>query len=132
MAEQDLVRAGDLLVKAMGYWPSFHDAEVLKVTRTSDSCTVIIHVFEMTDQVDSAGYFVLRKHHLVELCLLGVQADSLPSDYDRDVLAGLSFQRESSCVRVGFESHMDRDGEVLCEEAVVKSVLPYDEPGRSS
>src|ERR1700754_933885 len=98
MAEQDLVRAGDLLVKAMGYWPSFHDAEVLKVTRTSDSCTVIIHVFEMTDQVDSAGYFVLRKHHLVELCLLGVQADSLPSHYDRGGLVGRRIKRDGSSI----------------------------------
>ncbi|MDT5288277.1 MAG: hypothetical protein QOF88_3166 [Mycobacterium sp.] len=128
MTERDLVQARDLLVKAMGCWPSFHDAEVLKVARTSDSCAVTIHVFEMTDQLDPAGYFVLRKHHLVELCLLGVQADSLPSTYEGDVLNGLSFQREGPCVRVRFDSHMDRGGEVLCEEVLIKSVVPYDDP----
>ena len=115
----------------MGYWPSFHDADVVKVSRTSDSCTVTIHVFEMTDQFDSAGYFVLRNHHLVELCMLGVQADSLPSTYEGDVLARLGFQREGSYVRVDFESHMDSGGEVLCKEVLVKSVLPYQKAGRS-
>jgi hypothetical protein len=72
-----------MLVKAVGYWPSFHDAEVLKVTPMSDSCTVSIHVFEMTDQVDSAGYLALRYHHLIELYMPGVQANSLPSTQGR-------------------------------------------------
>jgi hypothetical protein len=131
MTDQDLVQAGDMLVKAMGYRPSFHDAEVMKVSRTSDSCTVTIHVFKMTDQHDSAGYCVLRKHHLVELCMLGLQADSLPSTYERDVLNRLGFQRDGSHVRVDFESHMDRGGEVLCKEVLVKSVLPYITGARS-
>ena len=90
-----------------------------------------IHMFEMTDQVDSAGYFVLRKHHLVELCMSGVQADSLPSTYEGDVLTGLGFHGKGSYVRVDFESHTDSGGEVLCKEVRVKSVLPYLQAGRS-
>ncbi|MBE1547681.1 hypothetical protein GGC64_001689 [Mycobacterium sp. OAS707] len=132
MSAPDFIQAADILVKAMGYWPSFHDADVRQATRDSDSCTVIIHVYEMTDQVDSAGFFVLRKHHLVELLMLGVQSDSLPSPYEGDVLSSLSFQRAGSGIRVTFDSHMDLGGEVVCEEVLVKSVVPYVEPGRSS
>jgi hypothetical protein len=29
---------------------------------------------------------------------------------------------------VRFDSHMDRGGEVLCEEVLIKSVVPYDDP----
>jgi hypothetical protein len=125
MTERDFVQGSDMLVTAMGCWPSFHDAEVVNVNRTSDICSVSIHVFEMTDQLDSAGYFVLRNHHLVELCMLGIQADSLPSPYESDVLASLGFHREGPYVRVNFESHMDRGGEVLCKDVMINSVSPY-------
>jgi hypothetical protein len=125
LTDRDLIQAGHVLVNAMGYWPSFHDAEVAEVSRTSDSCTVSIHVFENTDQIDSAGYFVLRNHHLVELCMSGVQANSLPSTYTGDVLDRLGFHREGSYVRVNFESHRDRGGEVLYKDVLIKSVSPY-------
>lgn len=112
------------LIEAMGYWPSFHDANVLKVTSGNGSLTVTLHVFAMTSQVDSAGYYVLDKHHLVTLVLEDVQSSSLPPDYASDCLNLLSLRRAGASICVEFDSHMSTGGEVLCNGVTVLQVVP--------
>lgn len=129
MSATQLVDQSSLVVSAMGRWPSFHDARVLSVERLGNSCLVKIHVFEMTQEVDERGYFVLRRHHLILLRLSGVSHDSLPKNYRGDVLSSLRFLKEGGQIRVEFESHMDNDGTVLCNRVFVESVAPYDASG---
>ena len=59
-----------------GYWPTFHDAQVLSITlnRTGES-KVVIHAFEMTKEVDAQGHDVLRKHCLVTFSFEGFMRD---------------------------------------------------------
>ena len=60
----------DAVVKAFGYWPSFHDAPVLDFHYDAEGTgmvTFTVHGWEMTPEVDERGYFRLIKHHLVEL-----------------------------------------------------------------
>jgi hypothetical protein len=53
----DEVPGSSELIKWFGYWPSFHDAEVLELGlhRTGRSI-VRIHAFEMTGNVNSQGF----------------------------------------------------------------------------
>jgi Immunity protein 50 len=53
-----------------GYWPDFHDGEIidLHLNRTNPSI-LRIHTWEMTNEVDKAGYYVLTKHVLVEFTI---------------------------------------------------------------
>jgi len=129
MSHIELVEQSELLVKAMGHWPSFHDAKVLGISRMQNSCGATIHVFEMTREVDSKGYFILRNHHRVEMSMLGVHSDSLPRHYTGDVLSALSIRRDGDLIRVDFESHMDNDGSILCERVRLVSVDPCDGDG---
>jgi hypothetical protein len=76
----ELLANSDLLVGVMGYWPSFHDANVKKVLREFDACRALIHVFEMTDEVDSKGYCVLTKHHLVAIQMSGIAERAFTSE----------------------------------------------------
>jgi hypothetical protein len=67
------------LVGIFGYWPTFHDAEILGFhldrgdVRPDDGVfkfpilTLRVHIFDMTREVDSRGYFVLRHHTLTTL-----------------------------------------------------------------
>jgi hypothetical protein len=50
-----------------GYAPRFHDAEVLGLTldREGATCSLRVHGFEMTSEVDARGYFVSTKHVVV-------------------------------------------------------------------
>lgn len=53
-----------------GYWPSFHDAEIisLHLNRTNPS-TLKVHFWHTTDEVDEAGYYVMTKHVVVEFLI---------------------------------------------------------------
>ncbi len=129
MRPEELVDQSELLVQAMGRWPSFHDANVLNIVRSDDSFLATIHVFDMTSEVDAAGYFVLRRHHLVTLAMTGVRASSLPEIYPGDVLLALTFSGKEAQVRVDFESHMGLDGSVLCDRVKVIKVEACDHRG---
>jgi|SRR6476660_299099 len=127
----DLFLNGSALVSAMGRWPSFHDAKVIRAVRDSESCIVSLHVFEMTNAVDSAGYFVLTKHHLVTIRLLGMTECIMPTGYIGDVLFGLQADRVGEQLRVVFESAIDPDRtwHVLCREAHIADIVPCDPRG---
>ena len=128
MAESSapLFANSDLLVNAMGRWPSFHDAKVKNVVREGDSCRAQLNVFEMTNKVDSNGYFVLTKHHLVTIQMSGIKECTLPENYGGDVLSSLSAEREGTLVRVVFDSVIDPNlrWHCLCGEAKVVSCTP--------
>ena len=129
MDTSQLVENGSALVEAMGYWPTFHDANVQEASREADTFSVTVHLFAMTDQVDSAGYYILEKHHLVKIVMHGLQRNSLPLDYSSDCLDRLSFRRSGNLIEIDFESHMDQDGSVLCHNVVVASVTPCSSKG---
>lgn len=60
-----------------GYWPTFHDAEVLSIVlNRSGESRVEIHAFETTREADARGYFVLAKHAVITFNLEGFPLDS--------------------------------------------------------
>jgi hypothetical protein len=69
------IAGSEKLLAVFGDWPSFHDAEVLwmKLDRqphgegNGPTVDVLIHVFEMTSEINPEGYYVLRHHTLVHL-----------------------------------------------------------------
>ncbi len=74
MEPYELIKNHESLLDAFGYWPTFHDGEIIKLIldRKFDdkyncnfgSLEFIIHGWEMTDEVVN-GYYKLKKHHLV-------------------------------------------------------------------
>lgn len=118
------VRNRERLIAALGYWPSFHDADVLSASREGDRCVVLLHVFRMTNEVDERGYFVLTGHHRVHLELTGVSECSLPSGYESDTLFELRFDGSEGAVTVSFNSVTDQDWRVSCREVCVIDVVP--------
>jgi immunity protein 50 of polymorphic toxin system len=129
METSQLVENGKALTEAMGYWPSFHDANVLAVARDDHAFTLTVHLFAMTDQIDPAGYFILEKHHLVTIVMHDVQSNSLPPAYSDDCLDRLSFSRTGDFSQVDFESHLDQDGTVVCRRVEIASIAPCSSEG---
>src|ERR1700735_1950434 len=61
-----------LLESIFGKWPSFHDAEIHSVLIERVECSdprmdVKLHLWKMTNEVDSRGYFGLTNHTLATL-----------------------------------------------------------------
>jgi hypothetical protein len=64
---------GKALFDWFGRKPRFHDAQLLEITfSTGGQGLMRIHAFNMTNEVDAQGYFVLDKHVAVTLALEGV------------------------------------------------------------
>jgi len=71
---ESLIQGSEKLTRIFGYWPSFHDAEVLEVHLLRGDIvpthglnefpilTLKIHLWELTKETDSEGYLV-TKHH---------------------------------------------------------------------
>lgn len=71
---ESLIAGSEKLTDIFGYWPSFHDAEVLDLHFTREKglydfpiLTLRIHVWELTKNVDSKGYLILLHHTLTTL-----------------------------------------------------------------
>lgn len=131
------------LISVFGYWPSFHDAEVVwvrldrRATSLGDGPTVevLIHTFEMTSEIDAAGFYVLRKHVLVQLRFSKVMEPVLESFNHQNVLNGLdireisSQQARSRSFAVTLDTSYGINAAFECQNIEVVDVQPCDSEG---
>jgi len=69
--------ASDLLAW-FGFWPTFHDGEVLSVhLDRSRPSRIRVHTWERTNELDSRDYYALRKHVIVTFILEDVSDSEL-------------------------------------------------------
>jgi len=74
----ELFEHSEKLTRIFRGWPSFHDAEVVRLIldRTGSEAPSLeawIHVFQATSEVDSTGHYVLKNHTLVTFTLKRVK-----------------------------------------------------------
>ena len=122
----ECIRGHDLVTEALGRWPTFHDAKVLSASCAQGLCHASVHVFNMTDDVDAHGYYVLEDHHVVDFEFSGVSSCTLPDGYVDDILFELLVESDEHRVRVAFDSAVDPSfaWEVVCKTASVVKVTP--------
>jgi hypothetical protein len=67
------VNGAEKLREWFGYWPDFHDAEILRVELDRKTGgRIVVHTWDTTREVDNQGVYVTRKHLLVEFALDGI------------------------------------------------------------
>ena len=85
----------DRILKAFGYWPSFHDAEVHRAeldrgsAPSKPSVTLMIHTFDSDGTVDEKGYYRIRTSELITLRFAGVDDLELRDFGVQNVLSAL-------------------------------------------
>jgi hypothetical protein len=85
------IPGGRALVEWFGRTPNFHDAELQEINLASSGLSTLrLHTWEITNTVDSRGYFVLDKHVLVKFTLAEVSYVAL----DHFNLPGIVFDLE--------------------------------------
>ena len=137
MAGFERVINREAVEERFGEWPTFHDAEVLAVRLDSGqrsdgraSVELDIHAFEMTDQVDDDGYYVIRLHTMVTLRCEGTSEIELAYFGPQNVLAELGIDwlpQSSDGARFALDlpSNNGLQGSLRCEDVIVMSVAPY-------
>ena len=117
------------LLDHFGYWPSFHDANVISYAGPSaerQTVDLTLHTWEMTSEVDAKGYYVLRKHALVAFRFAGVHDASLERFGSGNTLFGMDITRagDADSFRVELNSVMDMSCDFSATSGEVVSVVP--------
>ena len=73
-----------------GYWPTFHDAEIvsLKLNRSSES-RLKIHAFHTCSELNERGHYKTTKHAVVSFILDDVRDLNLIQFSSQNVISGL-------------------------------------------
>lgn len=130
------IRNSDALTSIFGRWPSFHDAEVLRVRLDRSGVDgpemeADVHVFEMTSDVTPEGFYKLRHHTLATLLFSGIDEMSTADFNQQNVLGDLLLkdisERQLEVLKweVVFEASFGFEARFLCEAISVLRAEPY-------
>lgn len=114
-----------------GYFPYFHDAEVISVTlNRSGPLTVKVHQFEMTDKVDAEGYYVLTKHAIVTFILDEVEDSRFEGFNRQNVLNAIYLRRILDEYQLILDGCYGLDAVINCKQVKIEFIagVPTDPP----
>jgi hypothetical protein len=84
-----------------GYWPDFHNAEVISLHLNRKGKSFLrVHTWEITKELDEKGYYVLAKHIVVEFILESVSDLCLNDFSHQNVISELGIKKTSSGFRL--------------------------------
>ena len=134
MTAVERISGREKLINLFGRWPSFHDSEVLSLAleREAQVLRVRIYLFEMTSQVDAAGFYKLDKKSVATLSFARIADLTLNGFNQQNVLFGLAIadissqQLEGLLFEVTFDSSFGLEGSFKCQTIDVESVEPYE------
>ncbi len=140
MTDTELVTNARALTDVFGYWPSFHDAEVLSMyldREGSDgpSLEARVHVFEMTDRVDERGFYVLTKHTLVTLRFSDILLRELRWFNNQNSLSGLGIfevdpaTNEGRRIGVSFGANYGVEADLVCGSTAIVAIRSFEPAG---
>jgi hypothetical protein len=138
MIDLNKIQNSHLLTDVFGKFPSFHDAEVHRLnlvrgeTRSfNPTLFALIHVFQMTSEVDEKNHYVLKNHVLVEFRFLKVSDLEIVGFNHQNVLQFLEITEtleaeEEAEFDVLFEGIFGVSAKFHCETISIESVTPYE------
>jgi len=132
------------LVSIFGYWPTFHDAEVIRfsIERHADYAQgpvveADVYVFEITQEISPTGHYVLRHHTMATLRFIAVANLTLEGFNNQNALMGITIQDirerqlEGLSYEVSFASSFGMSTTFLCRQAELVTVHKWNPNTRS-
>ena len=96
-----------------GYWPSFHDAEVLSLDlHRAGPSTLKIHTFEISNQVTGRGFLVCTKHVVVTFIIEEITDLPLDGFNRQNSLLGLDLTQADRGYELKLEASHGLDGTI--------------------
>jgi hypothetical protein len=129
----------EVLTEVFGYWPSFHDAEVLSIHLDREgqsgyfgpTSSAKVRVFEITSEVSEHGSYILRHHTLVTLRFFQVDDFQAGGFNHENTLWGLAItdvsdrQLENIKFEVRFSSSYGLEMAFVCKAVRVVAAESY-------
>ncbi|HJZ92981.1 MAG TPA: Imm50 family immunity protein [Gemmataceae bacterium] len=137
------IAGSEKLLSIFGYWPSFHDAEVLwmRLDRhphgegNGPTLEVLVHAFEMTSEINPEGYYVLRHQVLVHMQFREIVELTLDGFNIQNVLWGIEVSALPESLQnhrhfdVRFDSSYGVQAAFQCKAVEIVAVTPCTEKG---
>ena len=99
------IPGGTALIDWFGRVPHFHDAKLLDLALSNkEISTLRVHTWQMTDQTDAQGYYILDKHVVVTITLQAVTHVALD---DFDMMPGIIYSFEITKTDNGYQLTWD-------------------------
>jgi hypothetical protein len=119
----EAVEGAKSLYEWFGYWPSFHDAEVISLhLNRRGSSSLTLHTWEMTKDVDDKGYYVLAKHVVVEFAMKDVVGLSLNGFSNQNVIFGLGIERTENGYRLTLDDCYGIAGDLEAKDISIRLI----------
>jgi hypothetical protein len=138
MESLEKIKNSNLLIDVFHRFPSFHDAEVLRIALDrgersgfDPSLEALVHVFEGTGEVDENGRYRLKNHVLVLFRFSKIVNLQLTDFNQQNVLWNLEIinlsdrERDKVKFKVVFRSSFGVSASFHCEAVSIESVEPY-------
>lgn len=95
------IPGAEQLIEWFGGWPTFHDAEVLELSLRRDGKSCLrIHAWRISEELDTAGYFVTDHHAVISFWFEGVLDLDLADFSVQNVISGLVCYKNENGFRV--------------------------------
>lgn len=121
-----------LVTDIFGFWPSFHDGEILSLTLNrkgpdSPVLNLSLHHWQLTSEVDSKGCYVLKNSTLTTFRFSKIEDLKLDGFNHQNVLLDLEIVRDPGSGRysVGLPSSFGCEGSFTCDSVLVISAVPW-------
>jgi hypothetical protein len=119
-----------------GYWPSFHDAEVVSMRLDRDSESGFdgpiiqfgIHAFTMTDETNETGHYKCINHAVVEIKLDGAESIDIEGFNHQNAIEELTIEEiENDIVygnkfKIEFEPAFGVSANIVCRKIEVTKI----------
>jgi hypothetical protein len=129
--EQREIEDAKLVIDHFGYWPTFHDSEIISITfeRTLDkgtsSATLRVYSFEVTDKVVGRHYQLL-KHCFIDIEITDLIKAEIDGFNHQNAVLALEFGREESNIFCNMVSAYGVDGYLEGKKIKIKGLDPID------
>jgi hypothetical protein len=118
----DSINGAQDLYDWFGYWPGFHDAEVLKLRLSiGEPSYLVVHTWEMTNKVNDKGFYDLTKHIVVEFALEGLSNVKIGDLWEGSILLDLGFERTEQGFRLDFSAAYGMYGTIEARAVSLRS-----------
>ncbi len=127
--EEKEIKNSEIVINHFGYWPSFHDAEIIsiKFERNPDKGNSSVHMrvyaFEMTDKL-IGRYFNLIKHCVIDIEFIDISNNEMDGFNHQNAIQGLDFGREGEFLFCKIDSAYGMDGYIEAKEIKITKLNP--------
>ena len=131
------IENSQLILEWFGFWPSFHDAEVISIglhrslqgKEKGPFLTTAFYFSQMTSELDEKTFYKLIKHCVIELEFENIESVELEGFNHQNALDGIEFSEAKSflgkpAISVVFNSAYGVGFDLICSKVRVASLTP--------